>query len=118
MSDSILDTVKGMIPVPVDYTPFDNQIIPLINLTFLTLYQIGVGPQDKPFSITGQEETWDQFMQGTDTEALKAYVGASVALKFDPPTNSVARDAKKSILEEAKWRLNVYAETPCREEST
>ncbi len=112
MSDSILDTVKGMIPVPVDYTPFDNQLIPLINLTFLTLYQIGVGPQDKPFRITGRDETWDQFMREGDIDAAQTYVGMSVALKFDPPTNSAIRDAKQEIIKEAEWRLNVYAETP------
>lgn len=118
MSDSILDTVKGMIPVPVDYTPFDNQIIPLINLSFLTLYQIGVGPQDYPFSITGRSETWDQFMPDEMIEAAKTYVGQSVALKFDPPTNGAIRDAKNELIKEAEWRLNVYVETPGREAQT
>ena len=112
MSDSILETVKGMIPIPVDYTPFDAQIIPLINLTFLTLYQLGIGPQDKPFSISDDTATWDEFMPDEIIEAAKTYVGQSVALKFDPPINSAIKDAKQEMIKEAEWRLNVYAETP------
>ncbi len=112
MENSILKTVKKLVNVAPDYDAFDLDIITYINSTFLTLYQIGVGPQDKPFMITGASETWTDFMTDVDVEALKAYIGIRVGLIFDPPSNSAVLQAKENLLNELVWRLNVQYETP------
>ena len=112
METSILKTIKKLVNVPPDYDAFDLDIITYINSSFLHLFQIGVGPQDKPFSITDETATWSDFMQTTDVEALKSYIGLKVGLLFDPPVNSAVMTSKENLLRELEWRLNVYSETP------
>jgi hypothetical protein len=110
--ESILKTVKKLVNVAPDYDAFDLDIITYINAAFFHLYQIGVGPQDKPFTITDGTAKWSDFMQSTDTDALKSFIGLKVGLLFDPPVNSAVLSSKESLLREFEWRLNAYSETP------
>lgn len=106
MSESILTSIKKLLGIADEYTHFDTDIIIHINTAFSVLHQLGVGP-DIPFIITGENETWDQFIQDNDKlHMVKTYIYLKVRLVFDPPTNSAAMDAFKKQCDEYEWRLN------------
>lgn len=106
--DSILNSVKKLIGLTEEYKQFDEDLIIHINSVFSILYQLGVG--SSPFSITGKDETWDDFI-GTEDDVniqdVKSYVYFKTKLMFDPPTNSVVMEAINKQIDELEWRLNV-----------
>ena len=61
MEESILVTIKKMLGLAEDYTPFDTDVIVLINSALMILTQANVGPKEG-FRITGFDETWDDFL--------------------------------------------------------
>ena len=104
--DSILASVKKMLGLDADYTPFDIDIINFINSTLMTLHQMGVGTS-RAFVISGDTETWSQFLEGrTDLEWVKTYVYLKVRLLFDPPSNGSVMEAMNKQCEELEWRMN------------
>lgn len=105
MTDSILTSIKLLLGITSEYTPFDPQIVMHINSVFMILNQMGVGP-DEPFMITGPNETWDEFMEEGDIESVKEYVYCKVRLIFDPPQGSVIDIINKRV-DELEWRLHV-----------
>ncbi len=106
--DSILNSVKVMLGISSDYTPFDTEIIIHINSVFTVIFQLGVGPQDKPFFISGAKETWSDFSEDISTVNLvKSYTYLKVRLLFDPPTSSGATEAINNQIKEFEWRLCV-----------
>lgn len=108
--DGILDTIKKMLGVDAEYEHFDTDIMTNINTSFMTLHQLGVGPEDG-FTITGQDEKWVDFIPDTKKmEAIKTYIYLKVKLAFDPPTNSFSIDSYDRQAKEIEWRLNVQAE--------
>lgn len=107
--DSILTSIKKLLNIPEDYTQFDQDIIMQINTVFFYLNQLGVGP-DTPFTIEGKDETWDEFVTGSDVEAIKTYIALKVRLVFDPPSNSFVLSAFKEEIKELEWRLNVQVD--------
>lgn len=107
---SILLTIKKMLGIAEDYQAFDTDVIVAINSVFMNLYQIGVGPQDYVFAITGNDETWSDFTDMVDFEAVKAYIYLKVKLLFDPPTNSFTIEAMERQIAEYEWRLTLQAE--------
>lgn len=110
MNESILNTIKKMLGLGDDYTAFDTDIIVHINSCFMTLNQLGVGPE-KPFRISGKDETWTSFFgEDVNVEAAKTYIYIGVKLVFDPPTNSFVVEALKEIQKEYEWRLMVQKE--------
>lgn len=110
-SNSILFTIKKMLGLDEDYTPFDADIIVHINSALMTLTQLNVGPKNG-FMITSYEETWDDFLTNeVMLGAAKNYVYLKVRMLFDPPSNSFVMDALKQQAEELGWRLNVMAES-------
>ena len=111
--DSILNTIKKMLNVHEDDKSFDTEIITLINNTFTTLYQIGVGPT-KGFFITGVDEKWNEFIPDADDisiNSVKTYIYLKVRLVFDPPSSSSVMEAINKNVNELEWRLNVMAES-------
>ena len=116
--DSILKTIKKMLNVHEDDNSFDTDIITLINSTFVTLHQIGVGPI-RGFAITGDSETWDEFIPDADDisiNSVKTYIYLKVRLVFDPPSSSSVMEAINKNVNELEWRLNVMAESRTRGE--
>lgn len=116
--DSILLSIKKMLNVHEDDHSFDTDIVILINSTFVTLNQIGVGPI-KGFAITNEAETWSQFIPDADDisiNSVKTYIYLKVRLVFDPPTSSSVMDAINKNINELEWRLNVMAESRTRGE--
>ena len=111
ITDSILLTVKKMLGIAEEYVAFDIDLIVNINSVFLTLNQIGVGPQE-PYLINGSEETWEDFLQDQQSKlaGVKTYVYLKTRLLFDPPTNSFLVDAMQKQCDELEWRLNLQVE--------
>lgn len=110
--ESILDTIKMMIGYEPDYTPFDTELIELINSSIRKLNQLGVGKSK--FSITGSTETWQDFL-GESCDLFvdaKTYIFMNVKLLHDPPSNSFIVNIYKEELKELEWRMNVDYETP------
>lgn len=111
--DSILLSIKKMLNVHVCDDSFDTDIITLINSTFVTLNQIGVGPVEG-FYITDQRDKWDEFIADADDisiNSVKTYIYLKVRLVFDPPTSSSVMEAINKNINELEWRLNVMADS-------
>jgi hypothetical protein len=103
---SILNTIKPLIGIPVDYKQFDSVIITHINSVLMILNQLGVGPKE-PVSITSDLDTWeDAFGDIANIEAIKTYIALKVQMYFDPPTGSVL-EAKNRQIAELEWRLHI-----------
>lgn len=105
--ESILTSIKKMLGITEEYKHFDMDIIIHINSALMVLKQLGVGPADG-FSITGDTETWDDYL--TDPEKLelvKSYVYLKVKMIFDPPLSSAVMEAMNRQISEFEWRLNV-----------
>lgn len=111
INDSILATIKKMLGLDDEYTPFDMDIIVHINAAFMTLCQMGVGPKES-FEVRNYEQTWDEFLiNHVMLGAVKTWVYLQVKMAFDPPTNSFVMDAMKTQSDQILWRLNVQAES-------
>ena len=105
---SILKDVKELIGPSASYDVFDNELIIHINSVFSILKQMGVGPQDETFKITGTSEDWyDFFEEGENLEMVKTYVYLKVKTIFDPPQSSIVGEAYNRQIAELEWRLNV-----------
>ena len=108
MRDSILQTLRAMLGPSVSdaYTAFDTELIAHINTVLMILYQVGIG--QKGFRITGETETWGDFLgTATNLEAVKSFVYLRVKMLFDPPSSSFVLESMKTSAEELLWRLNV-----------
>jgi hypothetical protein len=109
MNDSILNSVKKKLGILEDYTHFDEEIILDINTSFMTLNQLGIGPEE-PFMITGVTEIWDDFIADGANEAVKSYIPLKVRLLFDPPQQSFMLNNIQEQLKELEFRMMVQAE--------
>lgn len=108
--ESILISIKEQLGIDKNYGVFDTPIIAGINSALFALSQIGVGPS-APFSITGETETWSDFLgERRDLTAVKTYVYIKTRLVFDPPSSSFVIAALENMAKEYEWRLNVQAE--------
>ena len=110
MTDSILLTVKKMLGIAEEYHAFDLDIIININSVFLTLNQIGVGPE-KPYQIIDDSQTWADFVDPSEVPGIQTYVYLKVRLLFDPPTNSFLVESIKQQIAELEFRLNIQVDT-------
>lgn len=104
--ESILKSVKAMLGLASDYTPFDNELIMHINSVFTILRQLGVGT--KKAEIEDEYDEWQTFFSDDyDIGLIKSYVYLKVRQLFDPPTSSGALEAIDRQIKEFEWRLNV-----------
>lgn len=111
--DSILTSIKKLLGIAEDYTQFDPDIILHINSVFLTLSQLGVGP-DNGFFITDASDEWADYISDDDTllNAVKTYMFLKVKMLFDPSLTSSVTELMKEEVKELEWRLNVYVDPP------
>ena len=110
MNDSILDTIKQLMGITVDYEHFDNQLITHINSVLMILTQLGVGPPDG-FVIHDRTDTWSEFLTTEkNLELVKSYIHLKVKLLFDPSLSSVVTDCLTRMISEYEWRLNTEVE--------
>lgn len=108
--ESILTSIKKLLGIAEDYEHFDNDIIIHINSVFMTLNQLGIGPE-KPAMITSSLDTWNSVLGDTvNIQAVKTYIYLKVRMIFDPPTSSFVLEAMNRQANELEWRLNVQAE--------
>ncbi len=109
--DSILDLIKKLVGSGIDYGAFDIDLITNINSSFMTLFQLGVGPRDRPFSIRDSASAWSDFDAEPELyESVKLYIYIKARLVFDPPTNSSILATLKEEAKELEWRLQEQAE--------
>lgn len=114
-SESILNTIKKMLGLELDYDAFDTDIIVNINSVMMGLTQIGIGPIDG-FAVTGVYETWSDFLGTTSAHAVKSFIYLKVKIMFDPPSSSFVLDAITKQASEFEWRLAAKAELKVIEE--
>lgn len=109
--ESILISIKKLLGITADYTNFDADIIMHINTVFVTLNQLGVGP-DEGFMIADDKAVWTDFIgDNKKLNSVITYVYLKVKLVFDPPLNSSVMEANKQMINELEWRINVEAES-------
>lgn len=109
--DSILLTVKKGIGIDPSYEAFDPDIIMHINSVLFILTQEGIGPKEG-FNITGQDETWEDFLEESNTKlsAVQSYVTLKTRLLFDPPQSGTLNEQITKLISELEWRL--YSTNP------
>lgn len=109
--DSILLTVKKGIGIDPSYEAFDPDIIMHINSVLFILTQEGIGPKEG-FNITGQSETWEDFLGESNTKlsAVQSYVTLKTRLLFDPPQSGTLNEQITKLISELEWRL--YSTNP------
>lgn len=110
MEESILTSIKKLLNLSEEYTPFDTDIIMHINTVFNILNQLGIGPEG--FRIEDDLATWSSFLKDdvNELESVKTYMYLKVKLMFDPPLNSSILESTKQLIAELEWRINVYIE--------
>lgn len=114
-SSSILNSIKGMLGISPTDDGFDQEVTDLINAEFLTLHQLGVGPEDG-FSIDGPECKWIAYTDNPRLlDAVRQFVYLRVRMIFDPPASSTVADSINSRINELEFRLNVQAEGDAEE---
>lgn len=108
--DSILTSIKKLLGIPEEYKQFDVDIIIHINSVFMTLNQLGVGPED-PVFISSELDTWDKLLGDSKSlEAVKQYVYLKVKMVFDPPSTSAVLNAMVEAAKEWECRLLIQTE--------
>lgn len=110
MEESILDSVKLSLGIPVEYEHFDQQIMLHLNTVMAILPQLGVGPEEG-FFVQDDSTTWGELIGDTELSYkllyVKSYVCLRVRLLFDPPSSSGAIDAMERQMRELEWRITV-----------
>lgn len=110
MEESILDSVKLSLGIPVEYEHFDQQIMLHLNTVMAILPQLGVGPEEG-FFVQDDSTTWGDLIGDTELAYkllyVKSYVCLRVRLLFDPPSSSGAIDAMERQMRELEWRITV-----------
>lgn len=109
---SILTDVKKMLGIDESYEHFDKDIIMHTNTAFMSLSQLGIGPENG-FSIVDKGDVWSDFIPEDHKayESIKTYIGYKVRVIFDPPINSSVLTCMKDTLKEIEWRIKVLTET-------
>lgn len=114
--ESILASVKKLLNIEEDDMSFDTDIGILINNEFMTLHQLGIGP-DEGFAIEDASTKWFDFSTDkTLINTVKTFVFMKVRMIFDPPASSVVAESYNSRIRELEWRLNVQAERNYKDE--
>lgn len=114
--ESILSSIKKLLGIPDADKSFDLDISIHINTVFMTLNQLGVGP-DKTFSIQNADATWTDFFEDRmDLNGVKTLVYLKVRIIFDPPSSSSVLEAYNNQITELEWRLNMNCETINKDE--
>ena len=107
--DSILLTVKKMLGGLEEANDhFNDDLIVIINSTFMVMAQLGIGPE-QPYRISGPENTWDEF-ECFDLESVKEYLYLKTKLVFDPPQNGSVSSALEARADQLEWRLMIFSE--------
>lgn len=108
MEPSILISVKKVLGLDEDYTPFDQDIIQHINGALSVVSQLGVGTD---LLVQDNSAEWDMLIAPQEQlNLVKTYVFLRTRILFDPPTSSFLKDALEAQLREYEWRLSTERE--------
>ena len=114
-SSSILESIKKLLGIAEHDEGFDAEIKDLINAEFLTIHQIGIGPEEG-FSITCPDDKWNSYTTNLHLlDAVRQFIYLRVRLVFDPPASSTVSEAINNRISELEFRLNVQAEGDAEE---
>lgn len=95
LNESILTSVKAILGLEEDYTPFDNELIIHINSFFEVLHQLGAGRSG--FEIRDKTATWADFIgDGKWVPCIKTWMALRVRQVWD----SVESNSLMSMLDE------------------
>lgn len=107
--ESILTSTKKLLGLTEEYEQFDKDIIMHINSVFLTLNQLGVGPEEG-FLIEDETTEWVDFIgDSAQLQAVKSYMYLKVKLLFDPPQSGAVIESSNRMIAEYEWRLRLAA---------
>lgn len=107
--ESILTSTKKLLGIAEEYEHFDSDIIMHINTVFLTLTQLGVGPEEG-FMIEDASADWSEFVDDSmQLQAVKSYMYLRVKLLFDPPLSSAVIESTNRMISELEWRMRLAA---------
>lgn len=107
---TILDDIKKLLGISVDYTHFDSDISILIEDAIAVLKQVGVQTN------AASDSEWTDFSDDEQVVSLcKTYIYLSVRLIFDPPQNSFVVDAYKNRLDELTSRISYLVDPEKKE---
>lgn len=102
--DSILISIKKMLGLEEDYSPFDQEIIMNINSAISILSTKGIG--NPGFIITDESQLWHEYIPDIENyEMVKTCIYLRVKSTFDPPSNSFVMDAMTKQIEEQEFYL-------------
>lgn len=111
MDTSILYSIKAYLGLGIENCAFDDTIIMYINMALQQLSQLGASEQGDmdDMGIVGMEETWLDFLGPYEPllNMAKSYVGLTVKLFFDPPSNSFTVSSVEKQVEQLTWRIVV-----------
>lgn len=104
-TNSILDSTKKLLSIPLESDYFDHDVLTYINSAFSTLKQLGAKiPSD--FYVSDSTSTWDDIGGNPDVVPhIRSYVYLKVRMIFDPPTGGV-KEAYENQIKELEWRIN------------
>lgn len=104
-TNSILDSTKKLLNIPLESDYFDHDVLTYINSAFSTLKQLGAKiPSD--FYVSDSTSTWDDIGGNPDViPHIRSYVYLKVRMIFDPPTGGV-KEAYDNQIKELEWRIN------------
>ena len=112
MENSILETIKQLLGLE-NVDEFDSNLVIFINGAINTLTENGIG-NPKGFRITGDSETWDDFITNENPELFelcKEFIFLKVKIVFD--TAGMSSYVLKAIEDQAKedlWRMREQSE--------
>lgn len=110
MNDSILTSIKKLLGITEEYTPFDQDLIIHINSALNALTQIGVGPVTG-FFITDSSSEWVDFIGDNPMlEQVKMYVYLKVKQVFDNDMSGSFSSAVDERIKELEWRISVQVD--------
>lgn len=104
-TNSILNSTKKLLSIPLESDYFDHDVLTYINSAFSTLKQLGAKiPSD--FYVSDSTSTWDDIGGNPDViPHIRSYVYLKVRMIFDPPTGGV-KEAYENQIKELEWRIN------------
>lgn len=112
--DSILNSVKSYLGLPLDVSAFDSDIIMAINAIMVVLNQFGIGPTN-PFVVENSAQTWADLLGDNPVGGVREYVNMRVRVLFDPPENNQIMGALKEQISEFEWRILAEADRKASE---
>lgn len=104
MNESVLNTIKQLLGLGPEYTPFDSEIIVYINSALMTLKQLGIGGG---FLITNVDATFGDFITAPSlVPMIQNYIFLKVKIVWDANSlNSNTLAAYKEQIAELEWRI-------------